>query len=123
MLGECLPFLFLRHNVKKQRKEPVQLDLFVPREEGYEFKAIATDKKGAAKTILQFHNGRGSQENLFADQKTQCNMDYVPTRKLSGNRLFYQSAVFAHNLYRELQMIDRTTDRVTAPKRSSLWIF
>lgn len=116
-------FLFLRHRVKKQRKEPVQLNLFVPREDGFEFKAIATNKTGAAKNILLFHNGRGSQENIFSELKTQCNMDYVPTRKLSGNRLYYQSAVFAHNLYRELQMIDRRTDRLNTPKRTALWIF
>jgi carbonic anhydrase len=29
--------LFMRHRVKKQRKEPVQLELFVPQQEGYEF--------------------------------------------------------------------------------------
>lgn len=116
-------FLFLRHRVKKQRKKPVQLNLFVPREEGYEFKAIATNKKGKAKTILLFHNGCGFQENIFSELKTQCNMDYVPTRRLSGNRLYYQSAVFAHNLYRELQMMSRTTDRTTTPKHSALWIF
>ncbi len=28
--------LFLRHRVKKQRKEPVQLELFVPHEQGFE---------------------------------------------------------------------------------------
>lgn len=116
-------FLFLRHRVKKQRKEPVQLNLFVPREEGYEFKAIATNKKGKAKNILLFHNGRGSQENIFSELKTQCNMDYVPTRRLSGNRLYYQSAVFAHNLYRELQMVSRNAERITTPKRSALWVF
>jgi len=66
-------FLFLRHKVKKQRKEPVQLHLFVPREEGYEFKALATNKEGKAKSILLFHNGRGSQENIFSELKTRGN--------------------------------------------------
>lgn len=53
-------FLFLCHRVKKQRKEPVQLGLFTPYEEGYEFKVIVTNKMGKAKSILLFHNGRGS---------------------------------------------------------------
>jgi len=35
-------FLFLRHRVKKQSKEPVQLELFAPHEEGYEFKVTYT---------------------------------------------------------------------------------
>ena len=116
-------FLFLRHRVKKQNKEPVQLGLFTPHEEGYEFKVIVTNKSGKAKPILLFHNGRASQENMFSELKSQCNLDYVPTRRLSGNQLYFLSAVFAHNLYRELQMIVRRTDRPTTPKRAALWIF
>jgi len=116
-------FLFLRHRVKKQSKEPVQLQLFVPHEQGYEFKVILTNKTGKAKTILLFHNGRATQENLFSELKGQCNMDYVPTRRLSGNQLYYLSAVFAHNLYRELQMSVRATDRPTTAKRAALWLF
>lgn len=116
-------FLFLRHRVKKQNKEPVQLGLFTPHEEGYEFKVIVTNKSGKAKPILLFHNGRASQENMFSELKSQCNLDYVPTRRLSGNQLYFLSAVFAHNLYRELQMTVRRTDRPTTPKRAALWIF
>jgi hypothetical protein len=116
-------FLFLRHRVKKQRKEPVQLELFVPREEGYEFKVVVTNKRCTAKTILLFHNGRGSQENIFSELKSQCNMDYVPTRRLAGNELYYLSAVLAHNLYRELQMICNPAARTTTAKRAALWVF
>lgn len=116
-------FLFLRHRVKKQRKEPVQLELFVPREEGYEFKVVVTNKRCTAKTILLFHNGRGSQENIFSELKSQCNMDYVPTRRLAGNELYYLSAVLAHNIYRELQMICDPATRTTTAKRAALWVF
>jgi len=116
-------FLFLRHRVKKQSKEPVQLELFTPHEEGYEFKVIVTNKKGKAKSILLFHNGRATQENLFSELKSHCSMDYVPTRRLSANQLYFLSAVFAHNLYRELQMTTRKVDRQTTPKRAALWIF
>jgi hypothetical protein len=45
-------FLFLRQKVKKQRKEPVQLELFVPHEEGYEFKVIVTNKQGERDPIV-----------------------------------------------------------------------
>lgn len=116
-------FLFLRHRVGKQSKGPVQLELFAPQEEGYEFKAIVTNKRGKAKSILLFHNGRASQENLFSELKSQCNMDYVPTHRLPGNQLYLLSAVFAHNLYRELQMAVRRADRPTTPKRAALWVF
>ena len=97
--------------------------LFTPGEEGYEFKAIVTNKSGKARPILLFHNGRASRENMFSELKSQCNLDYVPTRRLSGNQLHFLSAVFAHNLYRELQMVVRRTDRPTTPKRAALWIF
>ncbi len=115
--------LFLRHRVKKQRKEPVQLELFVPHEQGFEFKAIATNKWGKAKAILIYHNGRGAQENIFSELKSQCNMSYVPTRRQSGNQLYYLSAILAHNLYRELQMTSHETDRGSSSQRAPLWIF
>jgi len=37
-------------------------------------------------------------------------MDYVPTRRLSGNQLYFLSAVSAHNLFREPQMTVRETE-------------
>jgi hypothetical protein len=80
------------------------LELFTRHEEGCEFKVIVSNKLGKAKSILLFHNGRASQENLFSELKSQCNMDYVPTRRLPGSQLCFLSAVFAHNPYRELQM-------------------
>jgi hypothetical protein len=121
--GKRYRFLLLRHRVNKQRKEPLQLQLFVPYEQGYEFKVIVTNKRGKAKAILLFHNGRGTQESVFSELKTQCNMDYVPTRRLLGNQLYFLSAVLSHNLYRELQMTTRTVDRHTTAKRSAMWIF
>ena len=80
------------------------MELFTRHEEGCEFKVIVSNKLGKAKSILLFHNGRASQENLFSELKSQCNMDYVPTRRLPGSQLCFLSAVFAHNPYRELQM-------------------
>jgi hypothetical protein len=115
--------LMLRHRVKKQNKDPIQFELFVPHEEGYEFKVIATNKMGKAKTILLYHNGRGAQENIFSELKSQCNMSYVPTRRQSGNQLYYQAAVLGHNLYRELQMVNRGRDRITSIQRAPLWKF
>jgi hypothetical protein len=115
--------LLLRHRVRVHHKEPVQLELFVPHEEGYEFKAVVTNKVGSPKAILLFHNGRGAQENVFAELKSQCQMDYVPTRRLSGNQVYFLSAVLAHNLYRELQMEVQIAERGTMGKRPALWIF
>jgi hypothetical protein len=51
--------------------------VFTPYQEGYKFKVIVTNKLGKAKTILLFHNGRGAQENIFSELKSQCNMNYL----------------------------------------------
>ncbi len=63
-------FLFIRQKVKQQSKEPVQLDLFVPHEYGYEFKVIVTNKTTAVKKVLYFHISI---------------MDAVPRKTRSGN--------------------------------------
>ena len=51
---------------------------------------------------LAFHNGRGAQEGVFAELKSQTQMDYVPTRTKAGNQAYLFSAVLAHNLNREM---------------------
>lgn len=116
-------FLFIRKRVKKQSKEPVQLDLFIPHEHGYEFKVIVTNKQTTMKKVLFFHNGRGSQENTIGELKSQCNLDYVAVRRLYGNHLYMMSAVLTHNLLRELHMMVHERQRGTTEKRSALWEF
>lgn len=116
-------FIFVRQKCKKIRKEPVQLDLFVPHQYGYEFKVIVTNKKIKAKKVLMYHNGRGTQENLLGEMKSQTQMDYIAVRRLYGNQLYMFSAIFAHNLNRELQMATRPRQRSTTEKRTTLWKF
>jgi hypothetical protein len=93
-----------RHRIKVPRKGPIQLDLFTPIDWQYEYKAVMSNKRASAGAVLGFHNGRGSQEGLFAELKSQLNMDYLPTRRLIGNQIYLQSAIIAHNINRELQM-------------------
>ena len=116
-------FLFIRTRVKKQHKGPIQLDLFVPHEHGYEFKVIVTNKTVRAKTVVAFHEGRGSQEAIFAELKSHCHQDYVPTRTLCGNQTYLLAGLFAYNLTRELQMQTTKVSRSTTAKRASLWAF
>ncbi len=116
-------FLFIRTEVRKQHKEPVQLDLFHPYEYGYDFKAILTNKPLTARKVVQFHNGRGAQEGIFGELKADNQMDYVPTRTWVGNQIYLLSALFAHNLARELQMIAHPPSRPTLEKRPALWNF
>jgi hypothetical protein len=116
-------FLFIRQRYATIRKEPIQLDLFVPDEYGYEFKVIVTNKWASGKKILMYHNGRAAQESVLGELKSQSQMDYIAVRGLLGNQLFMMAAVLSHNLNRELQMATRTPDRGTSEKRTPLWFF
>jgi hypothetical protein len=116
-------FIFIRTRVRKQNKEPVQLDLFEPYEHGYEFKAIVTNKKTSVKNVLAFHNGRGAQEAIIGDLKTHCQQDYVPVKTLNGNKSYLLAGILAHNLAKELQMDAFEEDRNTTNKRPPRWIF
>lgn len=116
-------FLFIRTRTKQQRKGPVQLDLFAPHEYGYEFKVIVTNKDIKAHAVAVYHEGRGSQEGIFAELKTDCHLDYIPSRRLISNQLYLLAGLFAHNLTRELQMATSEPCRATTPKRAALWVF
>jgi hypothetical protein len=116
-------FIFIRRRVKQQSKDPIQLDLFIPYEYGYEFKVIVTNKQMTMKKVLFFHNGRGAQENTIGELKSQCNLDYVAVRRLHGNHLYMMAAVLTHNLLRELHMMVHERSRGTTEKRSTLWEF
>jgi hypothetical protein len=116
-------FVMVRTLSKKQQKGPVQLDLFEPYEYGYEFKVIVTNKELTAKALVDYHGGRGSQENVFGELKTHCQMDYIPVRKRCGNETFLLAALFAFNLIRDLQMQLEAPARTTSAKRPALWVF
>lgn len=116
-------FIFIRQKVSVQRKGALQLDLFEPRDHDYDYKVIVTNKQGSAKQVLLFHNGRGSQEGIFAVAKTETQLDYTPTNSLNGNRIFTAAVVLTHNLTRELQMHSQKRTRSTTAKRATHWIF
>lgn len=116
-------FLMIRSRAKVQQKCPVQLDLFEPYEYGYEFKVIVTNKDLSASAVVDYHSGRGSQEAVFGELKTQCQMDYIPVKKRLGNETYLLASVFAFNLIRELQMQLEPPERKTTRKRATLWAF
>jgi hypothetical protein len=115
--------LIIRKRSHKQTKGPLQLDLFRPLEYGYEYKVVATNKTDAAEKVLEFHNGRGSQEKLFGEAKQYAALDLIPTRRKVGNQLFTLAGMLAHNLGRELQMSTRPVDRGDLEKRPPRWEF
>ena len=116
-------FVCVRQRNRVQYKDPVQLHLFIPYEHGYDFKVIVTNKRVSAKKVLTLHNGRGAQEGVFAELKSQTQMDYVPTRKLAGNQVYVLAALLAHNLNREMQMQCLPKARNTTERRAPLWQF
>lgn len=116
-------FLLIRQRVPLIIRAPIQLDLFEPHKEGYDFKVIVTNKQFKAKKVLMFHNGRADQEGVFGELKSQTQMDYIPVRRLGGNQIYNLAAILAHNLTREIQMMARLRDRGTTEKRSTLWAF
>ena len=117
------PCVVYRHRVRVPRKGPIQLDLFEPIDREYEYKVVMTNKSVGAKALLHFHNGRGSQEGIFGELKSQVSMDYLPSRRLIGNQVYMLSALIAHALGRELQM-QATPTRYSAntPTRACLWL-
>lgn len=116
-------FIFTRRKNKKQHKGPLQLHLFEPRDYQYDYKVIVTNKKETAKNVVLFHNGRGSQEAIFGDAKTDSALDAIPTRRLAGNQIFTLCSMMAHNLSRELQMLASPSASRSLPKRPASWAF
>jgi hypothetical protein len=116
-------FLFIRKRVRCQDKEPVQLDLFRPVEEGHDFKVILTNKRTAAGKICRFHEGRGYQEKTNAELKSQAQADYIGCRKLNANRAWLLCAVMSHSLARELQMRAAPPERGLTTGCTVLWVF
>ena len=115
--------LCLRRRVRRQQKGPLQLDLFEPRSFEYEYKVIVTNKTGTAKSVLAFHNGRGTQEKIFGEAKQHSGLDLVATRTLHGNQIFTMASLLSHNLGRELQMQAVPRQRGTLSKRPASWRF
>jgi len=97
-------FIVQRKRQKKQIKGPLQLDLFEPRDFEFTYSVLVSNKKGHCRLVAGFHQGRGSQESIFGELKTQLQMDYIPSKRLIVNRLFMAAAVLAHNLLHEWQM-------------------
>ena len=116
-------FVVIRTLEPEQRKGPLQLGLFDPYQYGYQFKVILTDSPLSARKLLALHNGRGAQEAVFAELKSQANMDYIPCNRRNANQIWLLSAIVAHNLNRELHMRSYAPDRATTEQRAPLWEF
>jgi len=116
-------FVFTRKKIKTPQKGPLQLDLFEPLDLNYEYKVIVTNKTETAKSVVLFHNGRGSQESIFGDAKTDTGLGVIPCKRLSSNQVFTIASMMAHNFSREMQMVAHPAATRTKPKRPAAWKF
>jgi hypothetical protein len=116
-------FVFIRQEVCVQQKGPIQLDLFEPYDVNYEFKVLVTNKSGALRKVLAYHEGRGNQESVLGELKTHAALDYVPVASWSGNQVYALCGLLAHNMSRELQIRTDRPVRRRSEKRSPLWCF
>ena len=120
----CYRFIFTRKKTRRQRKGMLQLHLFEPRDFDFDYKVIVTNKTESAKSVVSFHNGRGSQEGIFGDAKNDAALNVVPSKRLAGNQIFTLCSMMAHNLSREVQMLAaRGTPSRALPKRPTVWTF
>lgn len=115
--------LVIRQKKKTPTKGPLQLDLFEPVSHEFQYQVIITNKTTSAAHVMEFHHGRGSQEGLFAEAKSHCQMDDIPVRTRSGNQAYCLAAIMAHNLTRELQMQAGERTYPTTANRRNLWGF
>lgn len=116
-------FLFIRKKVAVQSKKPLQLDLFEPKEYGFDYKVIITNKRVSIQSAVMFHEGRGSQEKIFGEMKSQMALEYIPCKKWNANKVFLLANVLTYNLTRQLQMEKSEPAKVNNPSRSTLWVF
>jgi Transposase DDE domain group 1 len=77
----------------------------------------------SARKLLALHNGRGAQEAIFTELKSQTQMDYISCRRRAANQTWLLSAIVAHNLNRELTMAADLQERNTSEQRTPWWSF
>lgn len=121
--NESFRFIFIRKKNKKQQKGPLQLQIFEPVDFNHDYKVIVTNKTESTKSVVLFHNGRGSQEAVFGEAKTDTALDAIACRRLAANQVFTISAMMAHNLSREIQMLARPCAPRVRAKRPAAWKF
>ena len=122
-LGDLLSVCLRAPGGKRQTKEPLQLDLFQPRQFDYDYRVLVTKEPTSASNVVLFHGGRGAQEGIFGEAKQQAGLDLVPSRRLLANQMVTLCAMMAHNLGREMQMLVHPRPTYARAKRPAAWTF
>ena len=82
-----------------------------------------TNKDLDAAAVVNYHEGRGSQEGIFGERKSQCHLDYIPVKTRCGNETHLLAGLFVFNIMREWQMQTQPPVRKTTGQRMILWAF
>jgi hypothetical protein len=115
--------IVVRQRARQRQSGPLQLDLFEPVDTHYTFKAIVTNRRHKAATVVAFHEGRGEREELIGELKSDCGLDYIPAKRLVANQIYLLAGLIAHNLGRELQIETQPATAGNFINRASLWFF
>jgi len=113
--------IVVRQKVANREHGPIQLDLFEPVSWHYQYKAIVTNRRHRAATVVAFHEGRGEQEGLIGELKADCGVDRVPAKRLVANQIHLLASLIAHNVGRELQITAAAPPANNAVHRAALW--
>ena len=122
-LKSKMPIAFYKNGGQEIRRNSLAEVRKESYEYGFDFKVVVTNKSLQAAGLLDYHDGRGSQEGVFAELKSHCHMEYIPVRTKHGNAVYLLAGLFAYNLTRELQMQTQPQARKTTCNRATLWIF
>lgn len=127
--SEKFRFIVTRQRIKRQNKNPIQLDLFDPNcgfddaDWTLDHRAIVTNRICSSRSVIGFHHGRGCQEQVFSEAKSMAGLDYIPFKRQNANQIYALSAIIAHNLGREIQMQTAEISRGTTQGRAARWDF
>jgi hypothetical protein len=105
--------------VQRWWTKPQQPELFP---EGYRYYAIATnDNQRTGPEIIEFHNQRGNSENYHKELKSGFGMEYVPSKELAANAVYFELGVLAYNLTIALKRLYLGGEWVTRTISSLRW--
>jgi len=123
ILGHFIPFPVHSQEGQDPAKRSPTVASLEPRDLQVDYKVIVTNKTESARSVVLFHNGRGTQETIFGEAKTDAALGALPSRRLAGNQIFTLCAMMAHNLAREIQMLASPSASRSLPKRPAHWAF
>jgi hypothetical protein len=104
--------LVFRKRSLVQRKGPLQLDLFEPRDYQFEYKAVVSNKQTHARSVLRYHNGRGSQEGVLGEAKQYAQLEFIPCRRLVPNQPRVRGTTAKRQTLWDFQTLDTLRQRL-----------